>query len=102
MAKPKNRSRLRREARSRPKLNPNHPERRKLGHRWHRQITVDQLQVGDFISYYDRGERWRRVKTITRQRVRTEPVKYRGVVAAKSKSLTRDQIITAWTKRKES
>jgi len=83
-------------------LNPNHPERRKLGHRWHRQITPDQIQVGDYISYYDRGERWRRVKTITRQRIRTEPLKYGKILAARSQSVPRDRILTAWTRRKES
>lgn len=76
------------------------PEKIKISHRWHHRIPPNEIQTGDFICYFDNGERWRRVKAVTRRGIRTEPLKYRKLTVARSRSVSIDRIRSAWTKRK--
>jgi len=76
-------------------------EKRKLHNRWHRRIPVSEVQPGDFIQIYERGQRWRKVASITKKgRFRTAPSKYRGCTLYKAKIVHPSKVLSAWTKRK--
>ena len=76
-------------------------DKRKLGGRWCREISTSEVRAGDVIEFYRNGSRWRKVKSVTKACIWTEPVKYGKAVAAKSTSVARDEVVSAWTKRKE-
>jgi len=76
------------------------PDRRKFGSRWHRRIEPSQVQPGDLICISDRGRRWRKVKAVTKRRLRTHALKYRGSLVYREKSVNPADVVSAWTKRK--
>jgi hypothetical protein len=86
-------------------INTDEVTRKKFGSRWYRRIQPSQLEPGDIVEFRDKDNlfRCRRVATIAkrRQSLKTEPVKFGKLIAARGIRLRMTEIDGAWTKRKE-
>lgn len=77
-------------------------ERKKIGNRWHRLIPHDQIQPGDWITYWDHGQRMAKLAKFTRKgdvRTAVHKCKDRSLGTIPSKVIPFEVVVYGWTRR---
>ena len=78
------------------------PEETKMAGALHRQVSAEEIEGGDYCSYYERGVRLGRVeknhKGYKYQWIKLFPKKWKHHLLEKSKKIKHEKVLCGWRK----